>query len=110
MPAQSTSSRRQLDMSTRIRALGCAKAADDFDYSIMLRLEQWRGSSLQSAKPIAKQLACWDFHGRAQGIQGSGIESPDECLRIEAERDCQNAIELGKVFGSILDKAFGAKR
>lgn len=39
-------------------------AADDFDYSLMLRLEQWRGSSLQAAFPIAKQLACWDFYGR----------------------------------------------
>lgn len=59
-----TSPRRTLDMSARIRALGCAKTADDYDYSIMLRLEQWRGSRLQSATPVAKQIACWDFYGR----------------------------------------------
>lgn len=36
---------------------------DARDAALMARLTQWRGSSLQSATPIAKQLAGWDFLG-----------------------------------------------
>lgn len=45
------------------RRADCQRA-DRYDASLMRRLSQWRGSSLQSHRPIAKQIACWDFLGR----------------------------------------------
>lgn len=46
-----------------VRALNMAEC-DTFDGSLMARLQQWRGSSLQQGFPIAKQLTGWDFSTR----------------------------------------------
>lgn len=46
-----------------VRAINMAEG-DTLDGSLMARLQQWRGSSMQQGFPIAKQLANWDFSAR----------------------------------------------